>query len=408
MVVSLILGDTTLNLVAKGILQIAASIGITLFIVMLVFQCQEPYVLSENIATGKAAIDSMPKVMLNSPATTKHISNGVINTYTEGLKATVRVYKNYDELVQRLIKTTITHYSDSADETNTRLRSDEVTDKRIFSSSLGNIGEYSTYDGYKAIFFTNKNTLFILEASNKDALEMAIDEFPYIRHLREDEKTTVTKIVEISPPLFILFMLILFVLLSAFLVAGIFSLGEAAMLVKPEKNISPISKESLAKKLLELNKRDVPFVVRDGGKNSDLIIDWKLADAKWFNITEINSLKKVFRTRIVLNEKTKEAGVTDRETGIRITASAGKNNVKYTFTLSFFIGIVSEVSVGYALGYNNLESLKPQEIYKYHFNTGIIKNPLKEIITGAGWTYSPKVFSPRVDTPLRKEIFNEN
>ncbi len=44
------------------------------------------------------------------------------------------------------------------------------------------------------------------------------------------------------------------------------------------------------------------------------------------------------------------------------------------------------------MAYAFTEELRPGVVYNYRFNTGEIKGPLQEAVTGAGWTWRGVAF----------------
>lgn len=82
---------------------------------------------------------------------------------------------------------------------------------------------------------------------------------------------------------------------------------------KPDPNTPVPSKAEIKKKILAINRATAPFQVRDGkDEDVDLIVEWKIVDAKWYEIFAKASLKKIFKIFIVLDEEKKEARTVDK------------------------------------------------------------------------------------------------
>ena len=61
---------------------------------------------------------------------------------------------------------------------------------------------------------------------------------------------------------------------------GLFGFGK-----KSDKNMPALSVDMVRQRLLELNRDTAPYQIIDGAsKNVDLIAEWKIVDAKWYEL----------------------------------------------------------------------------------------------------------------------------
>jgi hypothetical protein len=140
-------------------------------------------------------------------------------------------------------------------------------------------------------------------------------------------------------------------------------------------------------RLMALNRPTAPYQILDGkDQNVDLIAEWKIVDAKWYEIFAKASLTKVFRIQMKLDAAKREVRAQDQE--LQVSWKAGVPSL--SFNASFFRGQKSEISFG--TGYAFTENLGPGQVYKYKFNTNEIKKPIQEAVAACGWKYKGVAF----------------
>ena len=72
---------------------------------------------------------------------------------------------------------------------------------------------------------------------------------------------------------------------------GLFGFGK-----KSDKNTPALSVEEVRQRLLALNRETAPYQIIDGAAEKvDLIAEWKIVDAKWYELFAKANLTKVFR-----------------------------------------------------------------------------------------------------------------
>ncbi|MFS8130477.1 MAG: hypothetical protein ACMG57_00715 [Candidatus Dojkabacteria bacterium] len=151
---------------------------------------------------------------------------------------------------------------------------------------------------------------------------------------------------------------------------------------KPEPGTTVLSKQEVTNNLLGLNRETCPYIVRASeDSNFDLVAEWKIVDAKWYQIFAKAGLKKVFQVWLKLDETTNTVSTTDKE--YQINWVAGVPNL--SLSTEAFVGKKTEFSFGAAIGFT--EEFKPGVIYNYTFSTKEIKEPLKQTVLSSGWSY---------------------
>ena len=163
---------------------------------------------------------------------------------------------------------------------------------------------------------------------------------------------------------------------------GLFGFGK-----KPDKNIPVLSVDEVRQRLLMLNRESAPYQIIDGASEKvDLIAEWKIVDAKWYEIFSKANMTKVFRIYIKLDAAKHEVRGKDEE--FTVSWKAGVPSLSLSATK--FQGQMSSVEFGAAYAFT--EELTPGQVYKYRFNTNEIKKPIQDAVTACGWGYKGVAF----------------
>ena len=142
------------------------------------------------------------------------------------------------------------------------------------------------------------------------------------------------------------------------------------------------SPEEVKARLLALNRPTAPFRIVDGGaEGADLVAEWKIVDAQWYEIFAKAGLTKIFRIYLKLDPGRHELRAQDHE--YTISWKAGIPSL--SLAASSFKGQMTAVEFGTAYAFT--EELAPGQVYKYRFNTNEIKKPIQELAAACGWTY---------------------
>ena len=151
---------------------------------------------------------------------------------------------------------------------------------------------------------------------------------------------------------------------------------------RPKAGMAPASATDLREALLALNRETAPWQIRDGADEGvDLIAEWKIVDAKWYELFAKASLTEVFQIHLRLDDQAREVRALDKRYSVEWRAGVPE----LTFSASKFRGQTQSVSFGTAYAFT--EDFRPGQVYNYRFNTGEIKKPLQEAVTAHGWTY---------------------
>jgi len=150
---------------------------------------------------------------------------------------------------------------------------------------------------------------------------------------------------------------------------------------------SPTPGQDIYGQLLRLNRPTAPYRIVDGrSEGVDLIAEWKIVDAQWYEVFAKANLTKVFRIYMKFDPARREVRAMDREYTVQWRAGVPSLGGE----ASFFKGQKASVSFGLGTGFT--ETLAPGVVYKYKFNTNELKQPIQQVIAACGWTYKGVAF----------------
>jgi len=147
------------------------------------------------------------------------------------------------------------------------------------------------------------------------------------------------------------------------------------------------SPADLRNALLAVNRKTAPFVVRDGRKEGvDMVAEWRIVDAKWYEIFAKAGVKRVFKVLMKFDEARGEVRAVDESWEVEwraglpvLTASAGAARGQ-------------QWEKSFETVYAFREDLSFGEVYSYRFDTSEIKNPIRAAALDAGWAWRGVAF----------------
>jgi hypothetical protein len=156
---------------------------------------------------------------------------------------------------------------------------------------------------------------------------------------------------------------------------------------RPAAGLPAKSAADVKADLLAVNNPTLPFLVRDGAPESvDLVAEWRIVDAEWYEIFAKAGLKKTFKVLMKLDDQAKEVRSIDEERSVEWHAGVPTLSLKKTFSR----GQSWHVSRGTVYGITKQGTFG--EIYRYNFSTSEIKSPLQDAAIKAGWIWRGVAF----------------
>lgn len=140
--------------------------------------------------------------------------------------------------------------------------------------------------------------------------------------------------------------------------------------------------------MLATNRDTAPFVIRDGApEGCDLVAEWKIVDARWYEIFAKASLTKVFKVLMKFDEAKGEVRAVDQEWTVEWRAGVPE----LALSVDTFRGQKKEFSFGTAYAFK--EDLSGfGKVYEYKFQTSEIKDPLVDVAQQNGWGWKGVAF----------------
>ena len=158
-------------------------------------------------------------------------------------------------------------------------------------------------------------------------------------------------------------------------------------ITRAKTGVSPLSKEELLVKLLGLNSEELPFKVEKGSE-ADLLAQWKIVDASWYEIFAKANLEKAHKIWLSLDENEKTVRVLEESYSVAWRAGIPAFSLEMEKFQGRSIGSKS-FGIGYA--FKGPDPLSFGKVYQYRFDVSEMKRPIIEIVTGSGWDFVPVI-----------------
>lgn len=144
----------------------------------------------------------------------------------------------------------------------------------------------------------------------------------------------------------------------------------------------------LRQAMLASNRDTAPFLVRDGAPEGvDLVAEWRIVEARWYEIFAKAGLSKVFKVLMKVDEASGEVRAVDQEW--TVAWRAGMPSL--SLSAQAFRGQKTEISFGTAYAFK--EDLSGWgKVYEYRFKTSEIKDPLIAVAQHHGWGWKGVAF----------------
>lgn len=156
---------------------------------------------------------------------------------------------------------------------------------------------------------------------------------------------------------------------------------------RPQPGADVCAAAEVRERILALNRPSAPYRIVDGGDEGvDLIAEWKIVDAEWYEIFAKAGLEKVFRIHMKLDEAEHAVRTKDHEYTLSWEAGVPRLSVSMERSMG------QKRSFQFGKAYAFTEELRPGEVYSYRFSTDEIKGPIQEAVTACGWVYKGVTF----------------
>lgn len=156
---------------------------------------------------------------------------------------------------------------------------------------------------------------------------------------------------------------------------------------RPAKDVPVLSSQQVREAILAINRPTAPFQIIEGtSEDIDLIAEWKIVDAQWYQLFAKAGLKEVFKILMRLDDASQEVRALDQSYSVSWQLGVP------TLSLSVKAFRGQQQSIEFGTAYAYTETLRPGQVFNYRFNTAEIKKPIQAAITACGWTYRGVAF----------------
>lgn len=155
----------------------------------------------------------------------------------------------------------------------------------------------------------------------------------------------------------------------------------------PADGAVPTAAAEVRTALLDLNRPDLPYVIRDGApEDADLVAEWRLAEPTWQALFLQSQLSRAVRIRMRLDHE--EYEVRALQEGWEVDRVGNPPTLKvssrYTRGPSRTISTHRRVRPGDGDGLEATET--------FRFDSADLVNPLRDAVLQSGWTWRGVVF----------------
>lgn len=156
----------------------------------------------------------------------------------------------------------------------------------------------------------------------------------------------------------------------------------------------------LRSQLLAIHDLDMPWLVRPGNKDNELIVEWKYADARWAGIMAAGGIRAINRIKLRLDEEASIVRAQDNYVKVawQVAGDAG-GAIKARLSGTWFKGIhFVQVDAGFIGGLVVSKDGTPtvDSAYAWKYSVQEMKKPLIDIVTRSGWDWRPVITFLRV------------
>jgi hypothetical protein len=143
--------------------------------------------------------------------------------------------------------------------------------------------------------------------------------------------------------------------------------------------------------LLRLNRDTSPVVIRPAGsaeEGADLVAEWRLADARWYEVFGKAGLAKAAQLLLRFDGAAGEVRAVSRDWTVEWHAGLPL----LSLAADGFRGRKAEISWGRGYAFRE-EDLQFGKVYDWSFDSRALKGPIQEVVAASGWAWQGVAFS---------------
>ncbi|WP_407835336.1 hypothetical protein ACE1OC_01115 [Streptomyces sp. DSM 116496] len=155
----------------------------------------------------------------------------------------------------------------------------------------------------------------------------------------------------------------------------------------PDRGVAPRSAEEVRATLLGLFAADAPYVVRGGApEGADLVAEWRIQEPAWHTFFARTQVSRVLQIRLRLDAAAREVRSVDRQFDVTWLG----DTPRLALSAEAARGQVTTVSRRWKVERDADGGLGATEVFR--FDNSDLKDPLREAVLAAGWTWRGVAF----------------
>jgi hypothetical protein len=145
---------------------------------------------------------------------------------------------------------------------------------------------------------------------------------------------------------------------------------------------------TLREQLLAVNHGPIPVTVTAGDDGETIEVNWRYADARWFDLMRVHQMRRTHRLVLRLDAATGKVRV--REYWSAFDASAGAGNLKLDWKAAAGMQFFHvERSTVFGMQFDTNGQPTGEWLKTFNFDVRAMKQPLIDIVTANGWMWQP-------------------
>jgi hypothetical protein len=159
---------------------------------------------------------------------------------------------------------------------------------------------------------------------------------------------------------------------------------------KKKSRLNPLTADRLKERLLSINSPEQPYEIKTTPE-TDFLVEWKIADAKWFALFAKERLQETYRGFLLLDDSLKSARYCEELASVQwIAGNGGQGRPALSYRKQFFRGRIL-FQKSWEVQYGIREDFSPGKTYEYKFDVREVRNPIKKMVEDNGWEFVPVV-----------------
>jgi hypothetical protein len=155
---------------------------------------------------------------------------------------------------------------------------------------------------------------------------------------------------------------------------------------KKQSSRAPLNHTELKDRILSLNSPELPYEIKISPE-TDFLVEWKIADAKWFAVLSKERFREIYRGFLVLDEARHSVRYCEEMVSVHWLANTD-SQPSFSYQKNFFRGRIL-FQKSWEVQYAIKEDLSLGKVYEYKFDVRIVRNPIQKLVRDSGWEFVP-------------------